>query len=56
MVAIQGRMTIEDAQIHFDGKDPGMLWRKKAIKYLKEKLAMYLDPSTPIDELPTDKT
>ncbi len=56
MVMIQGKMTIDDAKIHFDGKDPGMLWRKKAVKYLKEKLAIYLDPNTPIDELPTDKT
>ncbi|MCP4445686.1 MAG: hypothetical protein GY811_10155 [Myxococcales bacterium] len=56
MVTIQGKMQIEDAQIHFDGKDPGMLWRKKAVEYLKEKLAVYLDPNTPIAELPTDKS
>lgn len=55
MVLIQGKMNIEDSRIHFDGKDPGMLWRKKAVKYLKEKLAVYLDPSTPIDQLPTNK-
>ncbi len=55
MVVIKGRMDIEDSKIHFDGKDPGMLWRKKAIKYLKEKLAVYLDPNTPVSELPTNK-
>ena len=56
MVTIQGQMTVEESKIHFEGKDPGMLWRKKAIKYLKEKLGVYLDPRTPIDQLPTDKT
>ena len=55
LVVIQGEMKIEDALIHFDGKDPGMLWRKKAVKYLKEKLAFYLDPNTPIEELPVTK-
>jgi hypothetical protein len=55
MVKIEGKMVIEDNRIHFDGRDPGMLWRRKAIKYLKEKLEMYLDEDTPISELPTDK-
>ena len=55
MVTIQGRMDVEENRVHFDGKDPGMLWRKKAVNYLKEKLETYLDPNTPIEELPTDK-
>ncbi len=55
LVVIAGKMTIEDTQVHFDGKDPGLLWRRKAVKYLKEKLGVYLDPSTPIEELPTRK-
>lgn len=55
LVVIAGRMTIKETEVHFDGKDPGLLWRKKAVKYLKEKLGMYLDPNTPIEELPTRK-
>lgn len=55
MVTIQGKMEIGESNIHFEGKDPGVLWRKKAVKYLKEKLEMYLDPKTPIEELPTTK-
>jgi hypothetical protein len=51
---VQDRRQVP-AGIHFDGRDPGMLWRGKAIKYLKEKLETYLDTSTPISELPTDK-
>lgn len=55
LVKIEGKMTIEEKRVHFDGRDPGMLWRGKAIKYLKEKLEMYLDTTTPINELPIDK-
>ena len=54
MVKIQGKMDLEANRVHFSGKDPGMLWRKKAIKYLKGKLEVYLDPNTPVSELPTD--
>lgn len=55
MVTIKGEMRIEDDRVHFDGKDPGRLWRKKAVKYLKEKLEIYLDPATPLAELPVNK-
>ena len=55
LVKIEGQMVVDEERIHFDGRDPGMLWRGKAIKYLKEKLEMYLDTTTPIDELPIDK-
>lgn len=55
MVTIKGHMMVEEERVHFDGKDPGMLWRKKAVNYLKEKLEIYLDPNTPVEELPIDK-
>jgi hypothetical protein len=55
VVKIEGKMTVEENLIHFDGRDPGLLWRGKAIKYLKEKLETYLDLNTPISELPTQK-
>ncbi len=55
LVKIEGKMVVDADSVHFDGRDPGLLWRGKAIKYLKEKLEMYLDTSTLIDELPIDK-
>ena len=52
VVKIDGELTLADGVIHFNGKDPGMLWRKRAIKYLKGKLAAYMDPNTPVEQLP----
>jgi hypothetical protein len=52
LVHIEGVMTFGDGTVHFVGKDPGILWRKKAVNYLKKKLGMYLDPDTPLEELP----
>jgi hypothetical protein len=54
-VKIDGHMTIDDGVIFVRGEDPGLLWRKKAIKYLQGKLAKYLDPSTPLEQLPRGK-
>lgn len=55
LISIQGQMLVEDNRVHFDGKDPGLLWRKKAVNYLKDKLELYLDPRTPVSELPRNK-
>lgn len=55
VVNIEGDLTVENGAIHFRGKDPGFLWRKKAVKYLEGKLEAYLDPGTPVAELPRDK-
>ena len=55
LVKIEGKMVVEAGRVHFDGRDPGFLWRGKAIKYLKDKLEMYLDTSTAIEDLPIDK-
>lgn len=55
VVKIIGDMWLEDGEIHFRGQDPGFMWRKRALKYLNGKLDMYLDPKTPVDELPRDK-
>jgi hypothetical protein len=30
-----------------------MLWRNRAKDYIQSKLAKYLDPNTPADQLPT---
>ena len=55
VVKIEGELTIEDGVVKLRGKDPGMLWRKKAKGYLEGKLCTYLDPNTPIEELPRNK-
>lgn len=55
VVKIDGRLTIGDGVVNFDGEDPGMLWRKKAVKYLEDKMAEYLNPATPLASLPRSK-
>ncbi|HET6613304.1 MAG TPA: polyhydroxyalkanoic acid system family protein [Kofleriaceae bacterium] len=52
IVSIQGEMTVGEGRVSFSGKDPGLLWRKKATAYIENKLRTYLDPATPIDDLP----
>lgn len=52
VVNIEGQLELRDGVVSFSGKDPGMLWRKKAVKYLTGKLDKYLDPSTPVASLP----
>lgn len=52
VVKIDGSMRLNDGSVEFTGKDPGMLWRKKAVSYLRGKLGKYLDPSVPVAELP----
>ena len=52
LVTIDGELTIQDNQVTFSGKDPGMLLRKRAVNYLKDKLATYLNPATAPDALP----
>jgi hypothetical protein len=52
VVTIQGELVLGDDKVNFTGKDPGMLWRKKAKTYIEHKLEQYLDPNTPADELP----
>ncbi|WP_428267730.1 polyhydroxyalkanoic acid system family protein [Haliangium sp.] len=55
VVKIEGEMKLTPGRVRFSGRDPGMLWRKKAKDYLHGKLATYLDPRTPVDELPRNK-
>ncbi len=53
VVTVEGSVTVSPGKVRFEGKDPGMLWRGKAKEYLGHKLDKYLNPSTPVDELPT---
>jgi len=52
LVKIHGEMTFTNGKISFVGHDPGRVWRGQAIKYIRRKLDAYLDPDTPVDELP----
>ena len=52
VVKIEGELSMEPGVCKFKGKDPGFLWRKKATEYIEGKLEAYLDPKTPVDQLP----
>jgi hypothetical protein len=53
VVKIEGELSLGNGHARFRGEDPGFLWRGKAKDYIQEKLAKYLDPTTPADQLPT---
>ena len=52
VVRFEGVMTFEEGLVHFEGKDPGVLWRKKASNYIRGKLETYFDKNTPVADLP----
>jgi hypothetical protein len=52
VVTIEGNLRLTPSTVTFSGKDPGMLWRGKAKDYLTSKIEKYLDPATPLDQLP----
>src|SRR5262245_28118609 len=52
VVNIRGSVTFKDGVVHFDGEDPGFLWRGKAKSYLQEKLEKYMNPGTALADLP----
>lgn len=52
VVSIEGTVRLEEGKVVFDGRDPGLLWRKKARDYLEHKLGRYLDPATSAESLP----
>lgn len=53
VVKIEGELTLGNGKAKFRGEDPGFLWRGRAKEYIQEKLAKYLDPKTPLEQLPT---
>lgn len=55
VIHIEGELTLGDRVVHVSGKDPGMLWRRRASDYLKRKLEAYLDPTVAADALPIGK-
>jgi hypothetical protein len=52
VVKIEGELSMAPGMIHFRGQDPGILWRRRALRYLEGKLARYLDPKVSLEELP----
>ena len=48
VVNIDAEARIEANRVHVTGKDPGMLWRLPAKKYVGGKLAAYLGPELPV--------
>ena len=52
IVNIEGKVELAEGSIRFEGKDPGVLWRSKAKKYLEGKLAQYFSANTPLGSLP----
>ncbi len=48
VVNIDAEARIEAGRVHVTGKDPGMLWRMPAKKYVSNKLATYLGPELPV--------
>lgn len=51
VVKIDGELSMAPGVVRFRGKDPGFLWRKRAVEYIEGKLKSYLDKATPIDQL-----
>jgi hypothetical protein len=52
VVTIDGGLRFEGGKATFEGKDPGILWRGKARDYIQGKIKKYLDPQTPLADLP----
>lgn len=52
VVKIDGELTMDPGYVRFRGKDPGFLWRKRAIEYIEGKLRSYLDPKKQLADLP----
>jgi hypothetical protein len=52
VVGIDAQVIVEDGMVRVSGKDPGMLFRAPAKKYVAGKLEKYLDPQQVSAELP----
>lgn len=52
VVNIEGELSLGSGRAVFKGKDPGFLWRKRAVEYIRSKLENYLDPRVALADLP----
>ena len=50
-VAFDATLTIHPDKVEAVGTDPGVLMRAVTTAYLKRKLALYLDPSQPVEAI-----
>ncbi len=53
-VRFDATLTVRDGQVAAEGTDPGMLMRAVTTAYLKNKLALYLDPRKTLEQLVED--
>ncbi len=51
VVNIDIQVRLAPGCVHVQGKDPGMMLRGTAKKYIAGKLEFYLDPNMPLDQL-----
>ena len=52
VVTIDAEVRLEPGRVHVAGKDPGVLLRGTAKKYVAGKLQTYLNPAEPLATLP----
>jgi hypothetical protein len=52
VVSIDVEVLVEAGKVRVKGKDPGMLWRSPAKKYVSGKLATYFNPEKNSADLP----
>ena len=52
VISIDVHVTLAPGVVSAKGKDPGMMLRSTAKKYVGGKLESYLDPNVPLDQLP----
>ena len=52
VVSIDVEVSVEAGKVCVKGKDPGMLWRSPAKKYVSSKLQAYFDPANAAASLP----
>ncbi len=50
-ITIEATMHVGAGKIAGEGKDPGMLFRGQATKYITHKFGQYLDASKTLDEI-----
>jgi hypothetical protein len=52
VVEIDAQVQLQAGRVHVKGKDPGMLMRSTAKRYVAGKLQSYLNPTEPLANLP----
>jgi hypothetical protein len=52
VVSIEADVKVEPGRVHVQGKDPGLVWRLPAKKYIQGKLVQYLDQAKQVTALP----